>query len=68
MCTVFYTTNIFEHRVEVLNIFQHRVESTVVFRSSFNIMLELKSVKVIQPLMTIRQALRQLHCLSAPGI
>ena len=28
MCTVFYTTNIFEHRVE----------STVVFRRSFNIM------------------------------
>ena len=38
MCTVFYTTNIFEHRVEFLNTFQHRVESTVVFRSSFNIM------------------------------
>ena len=31
-------------------------------------MLELKSVKVIHLLMTTRQALRQLHCLSAPGI
>ena len=38
MCTVFYATNIFEHRVEFLNTFKHRVESTVVFRSSFNIM------------------------------
>ena len=38
MCTVFYTTNIFEHRVEFLNTFEHRVESTVVFRSFFNIM------------------------------
>ena len=32
------------------------------------VMLELKSVKVIHLLMTTRQALRQLHCLSAPGI
>ena len=31
-------------------------------------MLELKSVKVIHLLMTTRQALRQLHCLSAPEI
>ena len=38
MCTVFYATNILEHRVEFLNTFEHRVESTVVFRSSFNIM------------------------------
>ena len=38
MCTVFYTTNIFGHRVEFLNTFEHRVESTVVFRSSFNSM------------------------------
>ena len=30
--------------------------------------LELKSVKVIYLLMTTRQALRQLHCFSAPGI
>ena len=32
------------------------------------VMLELKSVNVFHLLMTIRQALRQLHCLSAPGI
>ena len=32
------------------------------------VMLELKSVKVVHFLMTTRQALRQLHCLSAPGI
>ena len=31
-------------------------------------MLELKSIKVIHLLMTTRQALRQLHCLSASGI
>ena len=31
------------------------------------VMLELKSVN-IHLLMTTRQALRQLHCLSAPGI
>ena len=31
-------------------------------------MLELKTVKVIHLLMTTRQALRQLHCLSAPEI
>ena len=30
-------------------------------------MLELKSVKVIRLVMTTREALRQLHCLSAPG-
>ena len=53
----------------------------IVFRCSFNItatklwlggqvilMLELKSVKVIHLLMTTRQALRQLPCLSAPRI
>ena len=32
------------------------------------VILELKSVKVIHLPMTTRQALRQLHCLSAPGI
>ena len=74
MCTVFY-----KHRVEFLNTFQHRVESIVVFRKTLTSwldghvmeelkMLESKSVKVIHLLMTTRQALRQLHCLSAPGI
>ena len=34
VCTVCYTTNIFEHRVEFWNIFQHRIESTVVFHTT----------------------------------
>ena len=74
MCTVFY-----KHRVEFLNTLQHRVESlwySVVLSTSWLAghvvlefkMLELKSVKVIHLLLTARQALRQLHCLSAPGI
>ena len=69
MCTVFY-----KHRVEFLNTLQHRVESlwySVVLSTSWlagHVMLELKSVKVIHLLMTARQALRQLHCLSTPGI
>ena len=32
------------------------------------VMVELKSIKVIHLLMTTRQALRQFHCLSARGI
>ena len=69
MCTVFC-----KHRVEFLNTLQHRVESlwySVVLSTSWltgHVMLELKSVKVIHLLMTARQTLRQLHCLSAPGI
>ena len=74
MRTVFY-----KHRVEVLNTLQRRVESlwySVVISTSWLAghmmlelkMLELKSVKVIHLLMTARQAPRQLHCLSAPGI
>ena len=74
MCTVFY-----KHRIEFLNTFQYRVESqwySVVLSTSWLAghvmlelkMLELKSVKVVHLLMTARQALRQLHCLSAPGI